>query len=56
MNRIIGLEFMRPEYLGWLGQKIESLRRKREEKWETCWCCRGQQRACRMAQAQAVKT
>ena len=22
-----------------------------EEKWQTCWCCRDQQRACRMAQA-----
>ena len=22
-----------------------------EEKWQTCWCCRDQQRACRVAQA-----
>ena len=28
-------------------------RRKREEKWQTCWCCRDQQRECRMAQALA---
>ena len=27
--------------------------RKREEKWQTCWCGRDQQRACRMAQASA---
>ena len=26
-------------------------RRRREEKWQTCWCCRDQQRACRMAKA-----
>ena len=26
----------------------ESDRRRREEKWRTCWCCRDQQRACRM--------
>ena len=29
--------------------------RRREEKWQTCWCCRDQQRACRMAQASAEK-
>ena len=29
--------------------------RKRERKWQTCWCCRDQQRACRMAQASAKK-
>ena len=23
--------------------------------WQTCWCCRDQQRACRMAQASAEK-
>ena len=33
----------------------ESDRRKREEKWQTCWCCRDQHRACRMAQAPAEK-
>ena len=33
----------------------ESDRRKGEEKWQSCWCCRGQQRACRMAQASAEK-
>ena len=31
----------------------ESDSRRREEKWQTCWCCRDQQRACRMAQAVA---
>ena len=30
-------------------------RRRREEKWQACWCCRDQQRACRMAQASAEK-
>ena len=33
----------------------ESDRRRREEKWQTCWCCRDQQRPCRMAQASAEK-
>ena len=33
----------------------ESDRRRREEKWLTCWCCRDQQTACRMAQASAEK-
>ena len=26
-----------------------------EEKWQTCWCCRDQQRTCIMAQASAEK-
>ena len=33
----------------------ESDRRRREEKWQTLWCCRDQQRACRMVQASAEK-
>ena len=33
----------------------ESDRRRREEKRQTCWCCRDQQRACRMAQASTEK-
>ena len=33
----------------------ESDSRRRDEKWQTCWCCRDQQRACRMAQASAEK-
>ena len=33
----------------------ESDRMRREEKWQPCWCCRGQQRACGMAQASAEK-
>ena len=33
----------------------ESDRRRIEEKWLACWCCRDQQRACRMAQALAEK-
>ena len=33
----------------------ESDRRRKEEKWQACWCCRDQQRACRMAQASAEK-
>ena len=28
---------------------------RRDEKLQTCWCCRDQQRACRMAQASAEK-
>ena len=28
---------------------------KRKEKWQTCWCCPGQLRTCRMAQASAEK-
>ena len=30
-------------------------RRRRDEKWQTCWCCRDQQRAGRMVQASAEK-
>ena len=33
----------------------ESDNRRREEKWQTCWCSQDQQRACRMAQASAEK-
>ena len=33
----------------------ESDKRRREEKWQACWCCRDQQRACKMAQASAKK-
>ena len=33
----------------------ESDSRRREEKWQACWCCRDQQRACKMAQASAEK-
>ena len=33
----------------------ESYNRRRKEKWQTCWCCRDQQRACKMAQASAEK-
>ena len=33
----------------------ESDSTRREGKWQTCWCCRDQQRACRMAQASAEK-
>ena len=33
----------------------ESDYRRREEKWQICWCCRDQKRACRMAQASAEK-
>ena len=35
--------------------KPESDIRRREEKWQTCWCFRDQQRACRMAQASVEK-
>ena len=27
----------------------------REEKWQACWCCQDQQRACRMARTSAEK-
>ena len=30
-------------------------RRRRKKKWQTCWCCQGQRRACRTAQASAEK-
>ena len=33
----------------------ESDRRRREEKWQTCWCCRDQQRPCRMGQVSSEK-
>ena len=35
--------------------KRESDNWRREEKWQTCWCYRDQQRACRMVQASAEK-
>ena len=35
--------------------KRESDRKRRDEKWQTCWCCRDQQSTCRMAQASAEK-
>ena len=34
----------------------ESDNRSRKEKWQTLWCCRDQQRACRMVQALAEKS
>ena len=34
-------------------QELDS--RRREEKWQTCWCCRDQQGACRMVQDSAEK-
>ena len=39
------------ERTGWRGQSESQI--GGEEKWQTCWCCRDQQRACRMAQASA---
>ena len=33
----------------------ESDRRRREGKWQTYWCCRDQQTACKMAQASVEK-
>ena len=33
----------------------ESNRNRVEEKWQTCWCCRDQQNACRMVQASMKK-
>ena len=35
--------------------ELESDRRRKEKKWQTYWCCRDQQRACRMAQSSAEK-
>ena len=40
------------ERTGWRGQNESQIV---EEKWQTCWSCRDQQRACRMAQASAEK-
>ena len=39
------------ERIGWR----ESKKKRRIEKWQTCWCSRDQQRACRMAQASTEK-
>ena len=36
---------------GWRGQNKSQV--VGEEKWQTCWCCREQQRECRMAQVSA---
>ena len=41
------------ERTGWRGQNESQI--IGEEKWQTCWCCRDQQRACRTAQASAEK-
>ena len=41
------------ERTGWRGQNESQT--VGEEKWQTCWCCRDQQRAYRMAQASAEK-
>ena len=41
------------ERKGWRGQNESQI--TGEEKWQACWCCRDQQRACRMAQASAEK-
>ena len=35
--------------------RIQQELERREEEWQTYWCCRDQQRACRMAQASAEK-
>ena len=40
------------ERTGWRGQNESQIG---EEKWQTCWCCPDQQRACRIAQASAEK-
>ena len=37
----------------WRGQSESQI--GGDEKWQTCWCYRDQQRACRMAQASAEK-
>ena len=42
------------ERTGWREQN-ETQIVEGEEKWQTCWCCRDQQRACRMVQASAEK-
>ena len=41
------------ERIGWRGQNESQI--GGEEKWQTCWCCRDQQRTCRKAQASAEK-
>ena len=41
------------ERIGWREQKESQTVVK--EKWQTLWCCRDQQRACRMTQASAEK-
>ena len=41
------------ERTGWRGQNESQI--IGEEKWQTCWYCRDQQSACRMAQASAEK-
>ena len=40
------------ERTGWRGQNESQI--GGEEKWQTCWHCQDQQKACRMAQALAV--
>ena len=33
----------------------ESEGRRKEKKWQTCWCCRDQRKACKMMQASGEK-
>ena len=44
---------MMGERTGWRGQNKNQI--GGEEKWQTCWCCRDQQRACAIVQASAEK-
>ena len=39
--------------MAWRGQNESQI--VGEEKWQTCWCCRDQRRACKMVQASAEK-
>ena len=39
----------------WQGQSESRGERRRKKKWQTCWCCRDQRKAGRMAQASLVK-
>ena len=43
------------ERTGWQGQNESQIVGEDKEKSQTCWCCRDQQRACRMAQTSAKK-
>ena len=38
-----------------VGRTSECLRGRKAEKWQTFWCCRGQQKTCKMAWASAEK-
>ena len=51
--REINVKGKMEERTGWRGQNESQI--GGEKKWQTCWCCLDQQRACKMVQALVEK-